>query len=181
MLVCLFFILFQMNLFGQEDKVETITWSAEKLTWEDYKADPEPKNTREAASTSSGISYSWSYSTVNYIPDLSYVITTNFYPKSSWVKPDEKSVSLLAHEQLHFDITELHARKLFKAFEAYVEMRNIRVDLQRIYSKIKSKHKKMQAHYDQDTNHGLDKVAQGKWREKIDAALKKLQEYKEHS
>lgn len=171
LLIWLVFIVFQPNLFGQENALKPITWSAEKLTWDEYSADPDVENNAHAASTSSGITYSWTYSTANYVPDLDFEVTANFYPKRSWVKPAKKTPELLAHEQLHFDISELYARKLLNAFEGYVEMRNIRTDLKQIYSKIESMRNKMQTRYDKETNHGLDKTVQKKWNKKICEAL----------
>src|SRR5690606_40361550 len=49
--------------------------------------------------------------------DLSY-----FNPHLSWVVPASRNDYLLKHEQLHFDITELHARKLRR------ELANISVE-----------------------------------------------------
>lgn len=43
-------------------------------------------------------------------------VEANFHPAGSWVEPRHKgSVELLQHEQGHFDITELYARKMRKA------------------------------------------------------------------
>lgn len=164
-------MLIQMNVFGQNSGVKPIDWGEEKLTWNDFKADPEGKNPNHAASSATGLTYTWSYATTNYVPDLSYEVTAHFYPDRSWVRPDKMSAALLAHEQLHFDISELHAIKLRKALEAYVEMRNIRTDLRKIYTKIEAQRIKMQHQYDRETKHGLDKAAQAHWNKKITVAL----------
>jgi hypothetical protein len=45
-------------------------------------------------------------------------VEVEFYPNSSWVKPGRKSTELLKHEQGHFDLTELYARKAEKQYDA---------------------------------------------------------------
>ena len=42
---------------------------------------------------------------------LDFEVNAFFYPNESWYKPDVCNNLILSHEQLHFDITELHARK----------------------------------------------------------------------
>lgn len=155
-----------------------MSWGPEKLTWEDFRAGPGSDKNKHAASTFSGIEYSWSYTASKNVFKLDFVVEANFFPERSWVDPDKKTPRLLAHEQLHFDISELHARKLLKALEAYVPMRNIRADLQHIYTNIQSKRKKMQDRYDKETDHGLDEAAQAKWNREIKEALLKLKAYR---
>lgn len=161
----LLLLFFSGNIFGQEKEVETIKWKAEKLTWEDFKASPKPAHERQVASTQSGITYAWSYAPEGDKINLTYDVFANFYPKKSWVVPKEKTPELLAHEQLHFDISEWHARKLLKALKAYEPMRNIRTDLARIYRQIELERKREQAKYDRETRHGLNKIAQKEWAE----------------
>lgn len=176
-ILCLFFILSQWMLFGQNNLQDPIEWNEGKLTWNDFKADRSVKNKTRAASTASGITYSWTYAATNDFPELNYEVKTHFYPQRSWVSPEDKTPALLAHEQLHFDISELHARKLLKELEAYTAMRNIRTDLKRIYSKIESARNKMQRLYDKETNHGLNKIAQENWGQKITKDLMQLEKY----
>ncbi len=163
----LLLVLSQLNLFGQKNEVESVKWSPEKLVWEDFSGKPNPNQEHHAASTQSGITYTWSYETKSDSIDLKFEVFANFYPNSSWVIPEKKTSYLLAHEQLHFNISELYARKLFRTFKAYVPMRNIRRDLTRIYQQIELERKKTQILYDRETNHGLLKEAQQEWEMRI--------------
>ena len=110
LLICL--LLFFSITFSQEEQ-EKIKWQANRhLTWNDFKAAPDT-TLSYSANTNSGISYSWNYSTATGVPVLEHEVFTNFYPNRSWVQDDiHDEEYLLGHEQLHFDISELHARKL---------------------------------------------------------------------
>ena len=167
-----------VTVFGQKNEVETIKWSVEKLVWEDFKGKPNPSKDHHAASTRSGITYSWSYTAKPEGIDLDFDVFSNFYPESSWVISGEETPALLAHEQLHFDISELFARKLLKAFQAYVPMRNIRRDLTKIYQQIEAERKRTQLLYDRQTNHGLLKEAQQEWEMRIAEELEKTDQKK---
>lgn len=167
------FLLFQLNIFGQQTEVETIKWSPNKLTWADFKGKPNPNQAQHVASVRSGITYRWSYEAKEDKIKLDFDVFSNFYPQHSWVVSGEETPDLLKHEQLHFDISELYARKLRTAFKAYVPMRNIRRDLTRIYQKIEMERKRTQLLYDRETNHGLQKEAQQEWEIRIATELAK--------
>ncbi len=65
------------------------------------------------------------------------------------------SANLLAHEQLHFDITELFARKLRKAMVEFdfENSRNLRAALQALYKKTEMERALMQKKFDVETKH----------------------------
>lgn len=102
--------------FAQKDAVK-IPWGT-SLTWKDFKAQPD-KSSPYLASTYSGFSFSYSYKMEGGEPEFTYEVKTNFYPDRSWLKPGNGTKKLLGHEQLHFDISELYARK-FKQYLASV-------------------------------------------------------------
>ncbi|HEY9185035.1 MAG TPA: DUF922 domain-containing protein [Salegentibacter sp.] len=163
------------NSFSQKE--EKIEWEEGlKLSWADFKATPKQGVAFEA-NTNSGISFSWSYSTESGQPVLKYEVITNFFPQLSWVKPGKEDDYLLGHEQLHFDISELYARKLRKAIDEYELGRNIRRDLNRIYEGIEKDRVTMQNLFDLETKHSTDKEAEAKWRKFIKEELKKLSAY----
>lgn len=176
-LLLLFFLTyFPMNMYSQE-KEEKIKWQENRpLTWDDFKAIPDGP-TEYSANTNSGISYSWSYSTASGEPVLTYEIFSNFYPQLSWVREIHDEEYLLAHEQLHFDISELHARKLRKAMGEYEIGRNIRQDLKSIYAKIEKDRVQMQNRFDRETAHSENKEAEMRWREFIATELIKYREF----
>ena len=94
--------------FGQDKNEELIDWNAtNRLTWNDYKGNPDP-NSGAAATTTSylGIEYNFKNNTVTY------KIVCRFSKNKSWGM--YKTDHILGHEQGHFDITEISARKLNK-------------------------------------------------------------------
>ncbi len=174
-----FLILFlQVFLAGTaQEKQEKILWSsARPLTWEDFKARPDLTNTY-SANTNSGIGYSWNYSTASGSPVLEHEVTASFYPNRSWVKQIEEKEYLLAHEQAHFDISELHARKLRQALAQYQPGRNIRQDLKRFYNQIESERVIMQNKFDKESAHSENYAAEMRWREFIQLELIKLENF----
>lgn len=160
-----------------QEKKEKIRWQEDRpLSWEDFKAEPD-ESTTYSANTNSGIGYSWDYSTASGRPVLKHEVTSNFYPQLSWVKEIEDKEYLLAHEQLHFDISELHARKLRKALAEYEIGRNIRLDLKRLYNKFETERSLMQKRFDKETAHSEDREAEMQWREFVAKEMEKLKKY----
>lgn len=175
--ILLFFFLFSGISFAQEK--EKIEWLANgPLTWNDFKAAPKNSVPYEA-NTNSGITFSWSYSTESGKPVLEYEVFSFFYPQSSWVKEVEETQYLLRHEQLHFDITELHARKLRKAIDQYKMGSNIKKELNQLYEKIERERVKMQNRFDAETNHSRNKEAEAKWRKFVLEELQRFNRYKD--
>ncbi|HSP39953.1 MAG TPA: hypothetical protein VLN46_00870, partial [Gillisia sp.] len=110
---CLVFLFgLTFSAFSQYDPGK-IFWEQDGLTWEDFKALPNEESKFDA-NTNAGLSFSWGVKNTNGDIELTYEVTSYFNPKLSWVKIDSDNDYLLKHEQLHFDITELHARKLRK-------------------------------------------------------------------
>ena len=172
----IFFFFTVSGLFAQEAETK-IRWAEDRLlSWEDFQAEPDTTNSY-SANTNSGISYGWNYSTATGEPVLDHEVFTNFYPERSWVKDIENEEYLLAHEQLHFDISELHARKLRKALEEYEIGRSIRQDLKRLYNRIEAERVSMQNRFDKETSHSEIREAEMRWRKFIQQELKKLEKY----
>lgn len=158
---------------GQSEAVK-ISWShAAHLTWGDFQGTP-LKNTPYHANTNSGISYSWGLKGTSQRMELDYHVETFFYPELSWVQSSSKNQHLLEHEQLHFDISELHARKLRKLL-ASVDASKLNKDskeyLNALYEKIDKERSAMQNFYDKESDHSLNKEAQTKWRHYVNKEL----------
>ena len=77
-----------------------------RLRWSDFKGKV-PLGSGAAATTASGISYEFSTFYKGDEMFVDYTVTTYFYPTKSWYKPKICNDVTLAHEQLHFDISEL--------------------------------------------------------------------------
>lgn len=93
----------------------------------------------------------------------------------SWVRKESQTPELLIHEQYHFNLSEVIARKIRR------EMSNIHtidaIALQEIYTKWIEISKDEQAQYDKETSHNKINSEQIKWQIKIDNELDSLKEY----
>ena len=149
---------------------ETIAWrTARKLSWNDFMCTPEKQGDAVAStSTSLGIAYQ--------VKDgkLAYDISCHFSKKKSWglLKTDY----ILAHEQAHFDITELHARKLYEALYNYdFNSATFKKDIAAIYERIVKEKEAMQEAYDSETDHSRKRRLQYEWLDKIDTLLQETE------
>jgi len=162
-------------VFGHFDTQEydTIAWTADnKLTWSDFKGET-PNNARAAAITASGISYQFSTKGTKDKIELDYKISTFFYPNKSWYQPSLCDSLILGHEQLHFDISELYARKMRMRLESTTFTQNVKAEVKVIYKEILAELDDFQNLYDDQTNFSRDLEQQLNWNSKIVEALSK--------
>ena len=152
-----------------------IEWNAgRKLTWNDFKAQPD-KNSTNAALTSSRINIEFGYTNTG----LKYNIKCRFDKNLSWGRI--KNDYILAHEQGHFDIAEIHARKLNKSLKAYkFNNRSVAKDVNAIYESVIKEHHAFQSQYDQETDYSRNFKLQDKWLTKIQDELKNLEEFADY-
>ena len=145
---------------------EFIPWLIErKLVWEDFSAEPR-RNSEAVASTSTSLGIS--YQLEDGI--LVYRITCNFAKQKSWgiLKTDY----ILAHEQGHFDITEIAARRLHGALSQYIfNPATYKQDINELYKLIVKDKEEMQAEYDRITDHSRNRRLQYEWQDKIKLML----------
>jgi hypothetical protein len=148
------------------DGDNVIPWkSSRRLAWDDFLCEPKKEGDAVAStSTSLGISYQ--------VRDnqLTYHITCDFSKEKSWgaLRTDY----ILRHEQGHFDITEIHARKLYEALYNYqFNPVTFKSDIADIYNRIVKEKEDMQEAYDGETDHSRRKAIQQEWLQKIDTML----------
>lgn len=159
--------------FSPAQDYETISWSEKKLTWKDFKEEP-PISDRVAATTASGISYRFSTSGTRKEYKVDFEINTHFYPNKSWFKPELCDDVILSHEQLHFDISELFARKLRKELsEATFTHENVKKNIKTLYNRNNKELNEFQNRYDSETNYSRNREEQAAWNEEIAEKLKK--------
>ena len=157
-----------LPLFSYAQGDEFIEWSpAERLTWDDYLAKPSSSSDAAAiTSTSLGLEY--------HVRDnvLSYTITCRFSKTRSWGK--YRTEYILDHEQGHFDITEIYARKLENAIQEYkFNPKKFKTDLDNIYKEIVEEKEKVQNQYDLETDYSRNREKQAEWLKKIQKQLLK--------
>jgi len=163
-------------LFGFKiDAQSVIPWSKDrKLSWSDFKGTPN-EDVFAYAQTAYKIEIIPSdvlTDAKNNIKDYQKLsIQTNFYTNDSWVT--DKSAYLLSHEQLHFDIAELYARKIRSVFENFKKQKIANFDIYvNAYKKLWLECRKMQKEYDKETGHGLKVKENKEWINKVNLQLK---------
>jgi len=168
----LFAAFFISPVLAPAQEEQFIEWSSsKKLTWEDYLASPSSASDAAAiTSTALGIEYHLR----NNI--LAYKITCRFSKTRSWGK--YKTNYILQHEQGHFDITEIFARRLAKEIKQYkFDSRKYQEDLSKIYKKVMDAKEEYQNIYDAETDYSRNKEKQDEWLKKIEDELEYLREY----
>ncbi len=138
--VIIILLLATQLVISQEEKTP---WLKEKkLTWADFKGNPDTNNPFDAV-TSSEISYRSSVKVINNKKEINYIVQSYFIPNKSWViKKSLTNLDLLAHEQLHFDITELYARKFLQKLKKLRFTKNATAQIKTIYKHIITERKK---------------------------------------
>ena len=152
-----------------------IQWNpSRRLNWNDFKGSP-PRSASNAALTSSGILMKFSTNG----EWLDYQISCNFDKNSSWGRV--KNDHILSHEQGHFDISEIYARKLNKTLKAYHPRGNsVTRDVNEIYKKVMDELLVMQNKYDEETDYSRNFRQQENWLSKIDGYLEGLKDYADY-
>ncbi|ARV05540.1 hypothetical protein BTO04_01985 [Polaribacter sp. SA4-10] len=180
----LFFMLFLNINFGsysqnkiKKNKAETkdyIIWTTyRKLNWQDFKSKEKRKNIGVAQTGASIEIKPFRNKNKKY----DYKVLSKFYKNKSWTQT--KSLSILKHEQLHFDIAELYARKMRKEIALVKSDRKIvkESDYRRIHRKFFKEYLAFQNKYDLETEYSLSTKIQKKWEGFILVELEKLADY----
>ncbi len=169
-----YFLLFLLPITAsaQLPDEELLEWSSErKLSWSDYKGKPNPLSDA-AASTTTYLSIEYNISSSSF----GYKIKSRFSKNRSWGL--HKSDYILSHEQGHFDIAEIFARKLHKKMSEYsFNKRTYQQDLKKIYEEVTDEKEQMQNDYDRETRHSINKEKQAEWLKKIERMLEDLKAY----
>ena len=151
---------------GQSNKEELLDWSdTKKLTWADYKANPDPYSDA-AASTTTHLLIDYKITSRSF----SYKIESRFSKTHSWGL--HKTEYILSHEQGHFDIAEIFARKLNKRLSEYkFNAKTYQKELHKIYEEVTKEKEDIQNKYDKESNHSIRKEEQEQWLKKIKRML----------
>jgi hypothetical protein len=174
-----FFLIFILSLSTSEKSNDTIEWNeAKKLSWEDFKG-PTQNNSDAAAVTASGITFSYSLrKTDDRITDFEARVQAHFYTEESYYIKERCDDYILAHEQLHFDITELYVR-IFRHRLSIIQMsQNLKAQLDQLHKTINSELAEIQQQYDTESQNSVNTEAQAKWNVYVTENLKKFEAYK---
>jgi len=162
------------SLFAQEEAV--IRWEPDlRLAWADFRGVP-PAGKRIAATTASGLSYSY---TARGGPDgyeLDFTVDTFFYPDKSWYHPELCNARVLSHEQLHFDISELFARRLRRRLSQTGFSGRVKAEVRKIFEQVNQELSEFQDRYDRETDFSRNPEAQQAWNQAMSKLLSKTPE-----
>jgi hypothetical protein len=150
----------------------SIRWSATRLlTVADFKGRPQASN-GHAALTSANINSGASCRNGIFMGTA----RASFDPASSWVRePATMTPALLHHEQLHFDIAEVYARRLRQQLLAlHVACDQMGPEFNRLSQAGYAAWQKAEDDYDRDTSHGLNKPRQAAWDAQVQQQLADL-------
>lgn len=163
-----------------------LPWSAERpLLWEDFRGTP-PADARarsQAAVVSTRLAVrpfqfdiqreatGW----VARVPAEGLQVTNRMDRERSWSLADARTVSLLAHEQGHFDLSEVYRRLLRdrmldvvgRGATATAAQQDLQEQLDTVSSEVNRRHQQAHRLYDTATAHGLDAEGQEEWEERI--------------
>ena len=154
-------------IFWQEDRT---------IDWTDFKGIPNPSSPFDAEANS-GVRYTYTFTTRGNTAQVNFEVNSFFNAEESWIKTQKQTDFLLEHEQLHFDISELHARKLKKAFSEYQFSKSPKKEIEKIFNKINKERAEMQVRYDEESDHSKNKLEQTRWKAFVKAELSTLSRY----
>lgn len=147
-----------------------IYWeSNRRLTFNDFKYKPYAKGKVTGSSTT--------YITKEYKNNkksIFYYSRAKLNRKDSWIK--YKYLSVLNHEQRHFDIQEFYSRYFIIQLDSLKNLNllnkdNFKSKQNTLYNKIIKISNKFHDKYDDETNHGIKRDIQKLWDVKIDSLL----------
>jgi hypothetical protein len=160
--------------YSEKPEGDTIYYSVNRpLTWADFKGDI--PNSKYAAEVLPGIGYNERVEVKNGVVLLNLEIKV-YLPKSAcWAREGSRDDYTLNHEQRHFDLAKIVAMRFVQKIQSEnLPVGNydgfINVDYLDAYRRMDT----LEMRYDNETSHGLDHLAQGKWDERIDAGLRRL-------
>jgi len=155
--------------YSLDDNFMVKKWDKENgLTWDDFQG-PTPIFTTYAAVISCKLYLE--YDSVNN----KFLAYAGQHNKRSWTKEDiSDSEDGLRHEQYHFNIAEIHSRRLNRYLDSFPNAIFDEVKLRK--SEIDNELSVMQTNYDDDTDHSLIEEEQNYWEYKIDTELMELED-----
>jgi len=104
------------------------------------------------------------------------IVVNKFLKEKSWIKVNKPHV--LSHEQGHFDISEVFARKIRKAVDSLMscQIKDEQLYELEIHKLLQAK-AEYQKRYDEQTHHGFILEKQKEWEDAIKKELYELKKY----
>lgn len=156
-----------------------IYWNKDrKLTWSDFKGKPQKRFA--AASTVYNLDKN-----IFEINSKTYEVKIDaiFYCFDSWKKTEWANDDVLAHEQKHFDIVELYARKFRKRVKetSYKNYNELKLKSDSIFKVIEKEMDVYQDLYDEETDGSMNGKKQREWQTKIIFEIEALNAFEKNA
>jgi len=190
-LVVLMFGGFAVTIAATAQVPEHVPWSAsEPITWGLFLAPYPQDDCLQAEAAAIHMTLNWSVSYVidydrqrgawyGYVDKSMINVTNTMEPLLSWAAAQGKSAGVLNHEQRHFDLNEVYARKLESALAlpratgttTGAVRTALKKEINATAAAVLDMASQMQSRYDEETAHGTNAAVQAGWATKIDAWL----------
>jgi hypothetical protein len=162
-------VLFSVNLVTTQTSDDTLVYSGQGLTFEDFKANPQMQNGAAA------------HMFIDYTPEVSYskgVISVNidlstvFNKKRSWLSGEGRKPEVLQHFSHRLKLLHLYTLLLKDKLEKAVPtIDNYKTLLQELYGQVSGEALQKMEQYDDETQYGTKIREQLKWEQKINNGL----------
>lgn len=168
-----FYILIFCGNFTDDEKV---FWhERNEITWDDFTEIDKLSNNKEAIINWGIACEALFYESDNLVCEIKTFVNVD---NTFVLKDYPKTNNLLLHEQGHFDIGEIYARKIRKALAGKkFKKEKLNRDFKRITDLFLKECENYQDLYDVETNHSKDTVIQKLWNVKIAKELKQLEKF----
>jgi len=148
---------------------QRIEWTRDrKLQWRDF-AMKAPAGSSDDCHSWVGFDTDWTCDHSGFV----FHVRTTFNPSQSWVKPGSQDDSLLRHEQMHFDLTELAARQLRKRLGGLSDP-CMMGEIDRVIATQRQSWEQEQKLYDRETANGTNENRQRYWEQSTQQRLDEL-------
>ncbi len=138
------------------------------LVWEDFRGTPDTRAKRAALTT-----YEMQTRTSCQDGRRVFHVAVLFLPDQSWVLPKQRIPRTLSHEQGHFDLGEVTARKLRAALAQLNMPCNAGTEgFMKLVSEFQQKDAELQRSYDRQTMFGAEAGDQHQWNARIASWLR---------
>lgn len=94
-------------------------------------------------------------------------VTHFFDPVRSWMRKEKADSALLQHEQLHFTLSEVYARRVQQKLKTITPVKNLQAAIRSVVEEELRTMNEQQDAYDRETKHGTNTAEQLRWSQKI--------------
>ncbi|MFB9052474.1 DUF922 domain-containing protein [Formosa undariae] len=159
----------------EKETNEAIIWTRDRaLKLSDFQAKVDTTTSKKAITGANIIIVPYAFKNGKY----EYHVLAKFHKDISWI--NTKSEYILKHEQVHFDIAELYARKMRRDIDKIKKSAGdvLQSDYRRIHKSLFRSYYYFQKQYDDQTHHSTDHEEQVRWNAIVADELKKLEHFK---